>query len=105
VLDGECPVEDAESLLQLVQAQPEGPVDWSGCTRLHTAVLQVLAAAAAPVRGECGDAFVARWCGVDPSGGPGIGNAVARPRFHRAAQLNAETPRRFHLTLGPGKDS
>jgi hypothetical protein len=69
VLDGECPVEDAETLLQLLQAQPEGPVDWSGCTRLHTAVLQVLTAAAAPMRGECGDAFVARWCGVDRSGG------------------------------------
>ena len=70
VLDGECPVEDAETLLQLLQAQPKGPVDWSACTRVHTAVLQVLMAAAAPVRGECGDAFVARWGSVDPSRGP-----------------------------------
>jgi len=61
VLQGECPVEDAETLLQLLQAQPEGPLDWSACTRLHTAVLQVLMAAAAPMRGECGDTFVARW--------------------------------------------
>ena len=70
VLDGECPVEDAETLLRLLQAEPKGPVDWSGCTHLHTAVLQVLMAAAPPMRGACGDAFVARWCGVDPSGGP-----------------------------------
>jgi hypothetical protein len=70
MLDGECPVEDAETLLQLLQAHPKGPVDWSACTRLHTAVLQVLMATAAPVRGACGDAFVARWGGVDPSGGP-----------------------------------
>jgi hypothetical protein len=70
MLDGECPVEDAETLLQLLQAQPKGPVDWSACTRLHTAVLQVLMAAAVPMRGECGDPFVARWGGVDQSGGP-----------------------------------
>ena len=70
VLDGECPVEDAETLLRLLQARPEGPVDWSACTRMHTAVLQALMAAAAPTRGECGDAFVARWGSVDPSGGP-----------------------------------
>jgi hypothetical protein len=68
VLDGECPVEDAEALLQLLQAQPEGPVDWSACTRLHTAVLQVLMAAAPPIRGECGDAFAARWSLVDAAG-------------------------------------
>ena len=61
VLAGECPVDDAETLLQLLQAQPDSPVDWSGSTRLHTAVLQVLMAAAPPMRGECGDAFVSRW--------------------------------------------
>jgi hypothetical protein len=70
VLDGECPVEDAETLLQLLQAQPGGPVDGSACTRMHTAVLQVLMAAAAPMRGECGDTFVARWGSVDPSRDP-----------------------------------
>jgi hypothetical protein len=69
VLAGECPVEDAETLLQQLQAQPAGPVDWSACTRLHTAVLQVLLAAAPPIRGECGDAFVARWGRVDAPGG------------------------------------
>jgi hypothetical protein len=71
VLDGECPVEDAEALLQLLQAQPEGPVDWSACTRLHTAVLQVLMAAAPPMRGECGDALVARWSPVGVAERPG----------------------------------
>jgi hypothetical protein len=71
VLDGECPVEDAEALLQLLQAQPEGPVDWSACTRLHTAVLQVLMAAAPRMRGECGDVFVARWSPVGAAARPG----------------------------------
>ncbi len=65
VLAGECPVEDAETLLQLLQAQPAGPIDWSACTRLHTAVLQVLLAAAPSIRGECGDPFVARWGRAD----------------------------------------
>jgi hypothetical protein len=71
VLDGECPVEDAEALLQLLQAQPEGPVDWSACTRLHTAVLLVLLAAAPPMRGECRDALVARWSPVGVAARPG----------------------------------
>jgi hypothetical protein len=66
VLDGACPVDDAETLLQLLQAQPDSPVDWSGCSRLHTAVLQVLMASAPPMRGECGDAFVARWGELKP---------------------------------------
>lgn len=71
VLAGECPVEDAETLLRLLEVQPEGPVDWSACTRLHTAVLQVLLAAAPETRGECGDGFVARWRLVDAAARPG----------------------------------
>jgi hypothetical protein len=38
VLAGECPVDDAETLLQLLQAQPDSPVDWSGSTTLKPPV-------------------------------------------------------------------
>ena len=64
VLGGECVVEDAETLLEHLQGQPAGlaaTIDWSACTRVHTAVLQVLMAAAPTMRGACGDAFVQAW--------------------------------------------
>jgi hypothetical protein len=61
VLNAACPVEDAEALLQLLQATPTAGIDWTQCRQLHTAVFQVvLASGAAPV-GPCGDAWVARW--------------------------------------------
>ncbi len=66
VLDGDCTVEDAEVLLEHLQAQPSVPVDWSACGRLHTAVLQVLLASGRDVRGDCGDPFVRRWIGRGP---------------------------------------
>jgi hypothetical protein len=40
VLEGDCPVEDAQVLLRLFQAAPTSPLDWTRCTHLHTAVLQ-----------------------------------------------------------------
>lgn len=61
VLDGECAVEDAEVLLEHLLARPAGQaatVDWSACSRIHTAVLQVLMAAGPDMRGTCGDLFV-----------------------------------------------
>jgi hypothetical protein len=70
ILVGECGAEDAETLLEHLQAQapPAGQrsgqaptVDWSACTRLHAAVLQVLMAARPTIRGACGDAFVRQW--------------------------------------------
>lgn len=72
VLAGECGAEDAETLLEHLQAQPAGPVDWSACTRLHAAVLQVLMAAAPTIRGACGDAFVREWACFE--------RATTRPR-------------------------
>ena len=45
VLDGHCPVEEAEPLLQFLQASPAACLDWRQCTHLHTAVLQVILAA------------------------------------------------------------
>jgi hypothetical protein len=60
-LEGECPVEDAEPLLELLQAEPAARIDWRRCERLHTAVVQVILAAAPDCIGPCGDAFVQQW--------------------------------------------
>jgi len=69
ILAGECPVEDAETLLEHLQARGDGPVDWSGCTALHTAVLQILMAARPKLLGECGDGFVRTWAASAPRDG------------------------------------
>jgi hypothetical protein len=61
VLEGVCAVEDAEPLLQMLQATPAAPVDWTRCRQLHTAVVQVILASDAAVIGPCGDAWVAQW--------------------------------------------
>ena len=61
VLEGVCPVEEAETLLQLLQATPAATVDWTACTRLHTAVIQVLLATGPRLVGRCGDDFVDQW--------------------------------------------
>ncbi|AWN47055.1 hypothetical protein DK419_12645 [Methylobacterium terrae] len=60
-LEGACPVEEAETLAALLLAGPDLAVEWSGCTFLHTAVVQVLLRLRPPLRGTCGDAFAARW--------------------------------------------
>jgi hypothetical protein len=61
ILLGNCPVEEAEPLLQLLQATPASYLDWRQCTHLHTAVLQVILAARPQLVGPCGDAWVQRW--------------------------------------------
>jgi len=61
VLDGRCPVEDAEALLELLQATSAAPLDWTKCTHLHTAVLQVILAARPVLSGQCGDTWVRQW--------------------------------------------
>ncbi len=61
VLDGSCPVEDAEPLLQMLQDTPTARVDWTQCHHLHTAVLQVVLATQPALLGDCGDTWVARW--------------------------------------------
>jgi len=61
VLDGRCPVEDAEPLFQLLQATPEAPCDWTGCSHLHTAVVQVILVARPALAGPCGDAWIETW--------------------------------------------
>jgi hypothetical protein len=65
LLEGHCPIEDAEPLLQLLQADPEGCLDWTQCTHLHTAVLQVILAARPVQLGACGDSWVRHWLAAD----------------------------------------
>jgi hypothetical protein len=67
VLDGACPVEDAESLLRLLQTAPAASLDWSTCTHLHTAVLQVILAARPAMAGRCGDPWVQHWVTTNTS--------------------------------------
>ena len=61
VLEGRCPVEDAEPLRQLLQATPDAQCDWTRCSRLHTAVVQVIMAARPGLAGPCGDAWTEAW--------------------------------------------
>jgi hypothetical protein len=61
VLEGVCPVEDAEVLLQLLQTGPTVALDWTKCCQMHTAVLQVILALGIVPQGPCGDALVRQW--------------------------------------------
>jgi hypothetical protein len=61
ILDGACGVEDAEPLLQLLQATPAPVVDWTTCSNLHTAAIQVILASGVKPIGRCGDAWVWQW--------------------------------------------
>ncbi|KQO69193.1 hypothetical protein ASF49_21015 [Methylobacterium sp. Leaf104] len=60
-LEGVCPVEDAETLASLILEDPSAPVDWTACTRMHTAVYQVLLRLRPTILGTSGDPFVGRW--------------------------------------------
>lgn len=60
-LEGSCPVEEAEILLEFLLTNPGIPVDWSGCRHLHTAALQVLLALRPPLQGVPDDAFLRHW--------------------------------------------
>lgn len=64
LLAGDCPVEDAETLLRRLQADPAAGVDWRGCTAAHTAVVQVLLACRRRTHGPPQAIFLAKW--VEP---------------------------------------
>jgi len=64
VLEGECPNEEAEFLLQLLLSAPGAAVDWRLCTAAHSAVIQVLLAATPAMLGPPAGAALARW--VEP---------------------------------------
>jgi hypothetical protein len=63
LLEGVCPIEDAETLLHLLQAGATH-ADWTGCTHLHAACLQVLLVSGLPVHGLPANAALTRW--VEP---------------------------------------
>ena len=60
-LEGDCPVEEAETLLAALLERPEAPVDWRRCNSAHTAVVQVLLALQPSMVGEPDDEFLRRW--------------------------------------------
>jgi hypothetical protein len=62
LLQGDCPVEEAETLLNLLAGSPGRVVDVSGVTHLHAAVFQILLALQPPIEGEPADAFMQRCC-------------------------------------------
>jgi hypothetical protein len=61
MLEGNCPIEDADGLLQCLLAAPAGPVDISLCKAMHTAVIQVLFAARPVIRGPSPSPFFHKW--------------------------------------------
>jgi hypothetical protein len=60
-LEGVVGVDDAEALAAWVRATPSPRVNLRACTHLHTAVLQVLLAAAVRVSAAPEDPFLAAW--------------------------------------------
>ena len=58
LLEGDCPAEDAEILLQLLQQSGVANVDVGGMGRPHTAVVQVLLAAGPRISGVPRDVFI-----------------------------------------------
>lgn len=54
-------VEEAEGLLEWLQAHPGGAVDLAACTHLHAANLQVLMAARPKIAAWPADAALAAW--------------------------------------------
>ena len=54
-------VEEAEGLLAWIQKNPKGKVDFSACTHLHAANLQVLTAARTPVAAWPSDEGLKTW--------------------------------------------
>ena len=61
VIEGDSPAEDAEPLLQLLQATPQPVLDWTRSGHIHTAVLQIVFAAQPAFTGACGDPWVREW--------------------------------------------
>jgi anti-anti-sigma regulatory factor len=61
VCAGTLSVEEAEALQLLLLATPDATLDLAACTHLHSACLQVLMAANAPIAAWPEDAALAAW--------------------------------------------
>jgi hypothetical protein len=57
-LEGHGGLDDAESLLLLLSANPGASVDWRRCAGVHAAVLQLLMISGAPLIGPPNDAHL-----------------------------------------------
>jgi hypothetical protein len=64
-LEGRCPIEDAEPLLQLLLQEAEGRVDLRACQHAHTAVIQILFAARPAILGPSPALFLRDW--IEPA--------------------------------------
>jgi len=60
-LEGDCPAEDAETLLGHLQADPPPRVSIERAGHLHMAVLQVMLALRPELIGPATDPFLDRW--------------------------------------------
>jgi hypothetical protein len=65
VLEGSCPDDDAERLLQLLMSTPGAVVDWRLCETAHSAVIQVLLAVRPPLQGPPAGEALARWVAMN----------------------------------------
>ena len=75
VLEGDCPIEDAEALQRELLAHTGAAVDWRTCDAAHTAVVQVLLAARPRLYGPPTNEFLRRH--VEPLLQPAQGSVTA----------------------------
>jgi hypothetical protein len=61
VLEGICPSEDAETLLQKLTSTPAARIDLRGCEFAHSAVIQVLMAAKPKLLGPPAGSVLREW--------------------------------------------
>jgi hypothetical protein len=69
-LVGLCPIEDAEPLLSHLLSIESPVVDWRMCEQAHTAVVQVLLASKATLRGTPAGAFLREYVAPLMAGEP-----------------------------------
>lgn len=59
-LEGSCPVDEAEELLEMLQGNPVTALHLGACASLHTAVFQLVRASRLPVVATPADRFLSR---------------------------------------------
>lgn len=65
-IEGDCGVDEAETLLNALLAAPDAKIDWSACGQLHTALIQLVLMRKGQVQSSCGNAWLRQW--VSPAG-------------------------------------
>ena len=88
LLEDVCAVEDAETLLQELQAGAAS-IDWTGCTHLHTACVQVILTARVPMHGPPSNPALARWLAttLHPDAKPIRRHAAPEPETARLMEV------------------